>query len=45
LLDNTTSRGIDGGDPATALGAEPSPNGGIINIGTYGGTTQASKSR
>ena len=33
--------------PATLafpLGDEPSPNGGVINQGAYGGTTQASKS-
>ena len=36
---------IDAGDPASAVGAEPTPNGGRLNIGAYGGTAQASKSR
>jgi len=27
----------------TPLGVEPSPNGGIVNMGAYGGTTEASK--
>jgi hypothetical protein len=45
VLDGATSHCIDGGDPAGAVGAEPPPNGGIINMGVYGGTTQASKSR
>ncbi len=35
---------IDTGDPATSVGLEPLPNGGIINMGAYGGTPQASKS-
>ena len=35
---------IDTGDPASAVGDEPSPNGGRINMGAYGGTDQASKS-
>jgi hypothetical protein len=45
LHDTLTSPCIDAGDPATPVGQEPAPNGGIINIGAYGGTTQASKSR
>ena len=36
---------IDAGDPAAAVGAEPKPNGGRLNVGAYGGTAQASKSR
>jgi len=44
ILDDVTSPCIDAGDPATAIGLEPSPNGGIINMGAYGGTVQASKS-
>lgn len=44
LLDSRTSPCIDAGSPATAIGPESFPNGGIINMGAYGGTTQASKS-
>jgi len=43
-LDNVTSPCIDAGDPGRPVAFEPSPNGGIINIGAYGGTNQASKS-
>ena len=35
---------IDAGDPKNRLGDEPFPNGGIINMGAYGGTALASKS-
>lgn len=35
---------IDAASPATAWSAEPTPNGGIRNIGAYGNTPQASKS-
>jgi hypothetical protein len=42
--DNVTSLCIDAGDPASPIGLEPFPNGGIINIGAYGGTEEASKS-
>jgi MYXO-CTERM domain-containing protein len=31
----------DRGDPADAVGAEPSPNGGRINLGAFGGTADA----
>lgn len=44
ILDDTTSPCIDAGDAAMALGPEPVPNGGIINMGAYGGTVRASKS-
>ena len=44
VQDDITSPCIDGGDPDTSIGSEPSPNGDIINMGTYGGTDQASKS-
>jgi hypothetical protein len=44
IVDDATSRCIDGGDPTAAVGPEPSPNGGIVNMGVYGGTTEASKS-
>jgi parallel beta-helix repeat protein len=35
---------IDAGDPNSPVGDEPVPNGGRINMGAYGGTTEASKS-
>lgn len=39
-----TSWAIDAGDPAaTNHAAEPSPNGGRVNLGAYGGTREASK--
>jgi len=44
LQDKLTSRCIDAGDPAIPVGREPPPNGGIINMGAYGGTAEASKS-
>jgi hypothetical protein len=42
--DELTSPCIDAGDPASPIGLEPFPNGGIINMGAYGGTEEASKS-
>ncbi|MDI6448559.1 C10 family peptidase [Anaerobaca lacustris] len=42
--DEATSPCIDTGDPFGATGDEPEPNGGRINMGAYGGTSQASKS-
>lgn len=33
---------IDAGDPSASADSEPDPNGGRINVGTYGGTDQAS---
>ena len=42
--DEVTSLCIDAGDPASPIGLEPFPNGGIINMGVYGGTAEASKS-
>jgi hypothetical protein len=42
--DDVTSPCIDAGDPNSPIGHEPFPNGGIINIGAYGGTAEASKS-
>jgi hypothetical protein len=42
--DTVTSPCIDAGDPATPVGQEPSPNGGTVNLGAYGGTAQAGKS-
>jgi len=42
--DEVTSPCIDAGDPSSPIGYEPFPNGGIINMGAYGGTAEASKS-
>jgi hypothetical protein len=42
--DEVTSPCIDAGNPASPIGLEPFPNGGIINMGAYGGTSEASKS-
>ncbi len=42
--DEVTSPCIDAGDPKNPIGYEPFPNGGIINMGAYGGTSEASKS-
>jgi hypothetical protein len=44
LIDDLTSPCIDAGDPNSPVGNEPEPNGGRINMGAYGGTTEASKS-
>jgi hypothetical protein len=44
VKDDKTSPCIDAGDPASPVGLEPFPNGGIINMGAYGGTAEASKS-
>jgi hypothetical protein len=44
VLDNVTSPCIDTGDPNSPVAFEPSPNGAVINLGTYGGTPEASKS-
>ena len=43
--DEVTSPAIDAGDPASPIGYEPAPNGGIVNMGAYGGTAEASLSR
>ncbi|MBN1362030.1 MAG: leucine-rich repeat domain-containing protein [Sedimentisphaerales bacterium] len=42
VQDVVTSPCIDAGDPTVPVGAEPAPHGGVINLGAYGGTTQAS---
>ena len=42
--DTSSSPAIDGGNPATSVGAQPTPNGGIVEIGAYGGTAEASLS-
>jgi hypothetical protein len=44
VLDKATSSCIDAGDPAADISNEPMPNGGRINIGAYGGTSEASLS-
>jgi parallel beta-helix repeat protein len=44
IQDDVTSPCIDAGDPTSPIGLEPSPNGGIINMGVYGRTIEASKS-
>ena len=44
LQDANTSPCIDTGDPLSPIGLEPFPNGGIINMGAYGGTAEASNS-
>lgn len=42
--DDVTSPCIDAGNPMSPIGLEPFPNGGIVNMGAYGGTAEASKS-
>ncbi len=42
--DTVTSLCIDAGNPQDAYSSEPSPNGGIINMGCYGNIVEASKS-
>ncbi|MHC4324148.1 MAG: C10 family peptidase [Planctomycetota bacterium] len=44
VRDQVTSPCIDAGDTSTPANLEPSPNGGVVNIGAYGGTEEASKS-
>jgi len=44
IQDDVTSPCIDAGDMGSPIGYEPFPNGGIINMGAYGGTAEASKS-
>ena len=44
VRDDVTSPCIDAGDMSSPIGYEPFPNGGMINMGAYGGTAQASKS-
>jgi len=43
ILDELTSLCIDAGDPNSDWSSEPWPNGKRINMGAYGGTSQASK--
>jgi len=44
LPDLNHSPCIDAGDPVSPFSLEPEPNGGIVNMGVYGNTEQASKS-
>ncbi|MHC4501331.1 MAG: right-handed parallel beta-helix repeat-containing protein, partial [Planctomycetota bacterium] len=44
IEDDVTSPCIDAGDPHSPVNNEPAPNGGLINMGAYGGTAEASKS-
>jgi len=44
VLDRVTSPCVDAGDPQAEVSNEPMPNGGRINIGAYGGTSEASLS-
>jgi len=44
VQDDVSSPCIDAGDPNRPVGYEPFPNGGVINMGAYGGMTEASKS-
>lgn len=44
VQDKITSPCIDAGDPMNPIGPEPFPNGGRINMGAHGGTSEASKS-
>lgn len=39
------SRAIDAANPASPVGPEPRPNGGRRNLGAYGGTREATRSR
>lgn len=43
VIDDVTSPCIDAGNPMDAIGLEPFPTGGFLNMGAYGGTAQASK--
>ena len=43
-FDSFTSPCIDAGDPASEYLSEPTPNGSRVNMGTYGNTSEASKS-
>jgi hypothetical protein len=44
IADAVTSPCIDAGDPIAPVGKEPEPNGGRVNMGAYGGTSEAGKS-
>ena len=44
IVDDRTSPCVDAGDPTIGHANEPNPNGGRVNMGTYGNTEEASKS-
>jgi hypothetical protein len=44
VIDERTSPCIDAGDPESPVGDEPASHGNRVNIGAYGGTSEASKS-
>ncbi len=44
VVDDVTSQCIDAGMATSDYSNEPDPNGGIVNIGAYGNTSEASKS-
>jgi len=44
VTDDVTSPCIDAGDPNHLVGDEPEPNRGRINMGVYGGSSEASTS-
>jgi hypothetical protein len=44
VQDDVTSPCVDAGYQSTPIGYEPFPNGGVINMGAYGGTVEASRS-
>ena len=43
IIDDVTSPCIDAGDPNSPVAFEPYPNGGVINLGAYGGTAEAAE--
>jgi hypothetical protein len=44
VFDDVTSPCIDAGNPSHPVGEEPAPHGNRLNMGAYGGLSQASKS-
>jgi len=44
IYDDVTGPCLDAADPMSPIGAEPFPSGGVVNMGAYGGTAEASKS-
>jgi hypothetical protein len=44
VQDEMSTPCLDAGDPASPVGPEPIPHGGLINLGVYGGTVHAGKS-
>ncbi len=45
IVDSLHSPAIDAGNPSTAFNLETAPNGGRVNLGAYGNTAQASRSK